>query len=572
MLMAKIEFKKRSPQSTRIAAWSTAIAVATTLGFIATSVRVLQLQFAPSERLQIAISDGTSHRSALVRRGDLTDRRGRLLATTSTGFRAFLDPAVADDPEQLGLRLQESIGVSNDEVNALLKGRLSRRYIPLPSILQDWQVEQLRAQPVPGVGIEQVPIRHYPHGDGGAPLVGMVGFEHTGLSGMEHAMEGDLEPVSGHIRMVRDATRRTMWLPPDGFDPGRDGESIRLSFDLYLQRIAEARLHEAVETHGAAGGRSVIIDPHTGELLAAAAVSRDDAESPARLRRNRCVTDPYEPGSTFKPFVWATATEEGIAHPQEVLKTPSSNPYRTSFGRSIRDAHPRGSSTWRQTLVHSLNSGMAIVAERLSHADMRKAIQKFGFGHTTGCGIPGETNGIMTSLKQWSAYTQTSVSMGHEIAVTPVQMARAFCVFASDGLLPPVSVRAIDDKEDVLTVRTLDPATAAIARETMRAVMTEGTGRRVQSEHYSMFGKSGTAQLPKETGGGYYEDRYISSFIAGAPVDSPRVVILCVIDDPDRSLGHWYGSSTAGPVVRDLIDRTLPYLGVPSDTELAIGH
>ena len=558
----------RSPQSSRIAGWGTAIALAATLGLVVIPVRVAQLMLAPSPQLAESLGDGISGRSPLVRRGDLYDRRGRLLATTTNGYRAFLDPSMADSVPRLGVQLQAAIGIPAVDVDAAARGKADRRYIPLPGLLEDWQVERLRTAPIPGVGIEQVPVRHYPHGPGGGPLVGMVGFEHTGLSGLEHALQASLEPDPGHIRTVRDAARRTMWLPPDGCDPGRDGNSVTLSIDLFLQQTAEDRLHEAVEALGAAGARAVMIDPHSGELLAVAAVSRSGTASPDRLQRNRCVTDPYEPGSTFKPFVWATATAHGLATPDEPLATPTSGPHRTTFGRAIRDSHPRGPSSWRETLVHSLNSGMAIVAERLSHAQMQAAVVRFGFGRDTGCGIPGETSGIVTGRSAWTQWTQTSVAMGHEIAVTPVQMARAFCVFATGGLLPPATIRAIDAGQEALTVRVIDQDTAALTRSTMESVMADGTGRRARSDQYTMFGKSGTAQLPMEAGGGYHEDRYVSSFIAGAPAANPSIVVLCVIDDPDRSLGRWYGGSTAGPVVRDLVDAALPYLGVAPDRHL----
>ncbi len=537
----------------------------TTAGLLCIPIRVWQLQQRPSPELAQAVAEDLSIRTPLVRRGDLTDRRGRVLATSSLGWRAFIDPSLVKDPTLLGFQLQRSIGVSPIDIQRRLSGRLHRRYVPIPWLLEDWQVERLRAEDIPGIGLERRAIRHYPLADTAESLVGIVGFEHQGLSGLEHSLHGVLESAKGRIVSVRDVRRRTMWIPPDGFDPGENGDSVRLSIDLVIQRMAEERLESAVDEYGAAGGRVVIMDPSTGELLAVADIDRTNTTQDAPLRRNRCVSDPYEPGSTFKPFVWAAATEAGLARPDETLPTPSQGPHRTSFGRRIRDAHDRGPTSWRNVLVYSLNSGMAIVAERMPHSLLRETVTKLGFGRITGCGIPGETVGIVTPTTKWSKYTQTSVAMGHEIAVTPIQMARAFSAFASQGRIPAATIHAAKDRSAPFSVPVFEPAIARLAQETMRRVMTEGTGKRVQSDQYSMFGKSGTAQLPKAEGGGYHEHRYVSSFIAGAPAEDTRLVVLCVIDDPDRSLGRWYGGSTAGPVVRDLIDGVLPYLGIAPD-------
>ncbi len=546
------------------------MAIAATAALLVIPARVVQLQVAPPAQLADAGSAG-GRSVPLVRRGDLLDRRGRVLATTTRGWRLFLDPGIADDPIRLGARLSERIGVPAIEIDRLLSGRLHRRYIPVPGLLEPWQVQRLRSEPIRGVALETRPVREYPTGTTAGSLVGLVGFEHDGLSGLEHGLDGRLEADEGSLRVVRDAARRTLWVPTNGFDPGRSGDTVQLSLDLEIQRMAEARLAQAVTECGAAGGRLVAMDPTTGEILAAADIM--EQPTPSRLQRHRCVSDPYEPGSTFKPFVWAAATEDGTARPDEVLATPSSGPHRTTFGRRIRDAHPKGPTSWRYVLIKSLNSGMAIVAERMRHERMRELVATLGFGRETTCGIPGETRGIVTREADWSNYTQTSVAMGHEIAVTPVQMARAFCVFAGDGSMPAATIHAVRDSGEILRTPIFDEQTARLTRETMQLVMSEGTGRRANSELYTMFGKSGTAQLPIAEGGGYHEDRYVSSFIAGAPAHAPRIVVLCVIDDPDRSLGRWYGGSTAGPVVRDLIDSTLPYLGVASDAAtVASGH
>jgi cell division protein FtsI (penicillin-binding protein 3) len=555
-------------QAQRCEAWSTVLLGLVALALMLIPLRVLQLQVWPSNELAKAAGSTQSTVLAMAHRGDVLDCRGRVLATSTLGWRVFVDPMGTKDLGLVGAHLAATIGLNASDVDRRLSGRQTSRFVPVSDVLPDAVVAPLRANPLRGVGLEPRPVRHYPNGQAAGNLVGLVGFDHTGLGGVEHAQQGRLEGRPGTIKSVRDTRRHTLWISPSAVTPAQDGGDVRLSIDLSVQTLTEQRLAQAVLELGAAGGRAIVLNPATGELLAVADVlgaNHPDKDANERLTRNRCGTDPYEPGSTFKPFVWATALEAGVVTQQETLPTPSNRPHRTSRGRRIRDAHYDGPATFRRVLVKSLNSGMAIVAERLTDAQMQYMVQNLGFGRPTGCGLPGETAGLVTTPTKWSHYTQTSVAMGHEIGVTTLQMVRAFAAFARDGTLPDLTLLARHDGEPVVHQRVFSVATAKAARSAMRDVMTQGTGKRVQSAMYSMFGKSGTAQMPKAQGGGYHEDRYISSFIAAAPADNPTIVVLCVIDDPDRSLGRWYGSSTAGPVVRDLVDQVLPYLGTTPD-------
>ncbi|MDY7107029.1 MAG: penicillin-binding protein 2 [Planctomycetota bacterium] len=565
-------------QARRIAAWGRLIVALLIVAMLGVLGRVVQLKLGPDPRMAEAVGTAISSRPELGRRGDLLDRRGRVIASSTVGYRLFVDPKEVEDIATIAVDLAAIIGGDPVEMDRLIQPRLHSRYVAVKQLLQPWQVEAIERAELRGVGLEPRLVRHYPYGDAAAALVGKVGFEHTGLSGMEHRFNERMLPEGGHLTYLRDARRHTLWIEPDGYVPGRDGRRVRLSIDLVIQQIVEEHVRAAVKRQNAGGGRMVVLDCRTGELLALFDILNpragwdEQTDDPARaidpaLGRNRCVTDPYEPGSTFKPFVWSLATELGKADLEEVLPTPAGPPgHRTGTGRLIRDAYYYGPSTWRRVLVKSMNAGMAIVAERMNHRQLRDVLRRFGFGEETGCGLPGESPGIVTTAKDWTSYTQCSVAMGHEIAVTPVQMVRAFSAFARDGTIPTPRLTAVSarDGEYRLIRRAVPESIALLTRDVMREVMIEGTGRHAQSEHYRLFGKSGTAQLPKKEGGGYHEDRYVSSFIAGAPLERPRIVVLCVIDDPDRAKGH-YGGAIAGPVVRDVIDATLNYLGVPPD-------
>ena len=576
-------------QSDRVLAWTRVGVVAVLVGLVIVNARVMQIKIDPGDELRQVMKPPVSVRTETARRGDIVDARGRVIATSLLGYRLFVDPQEVDDLQTIAADLAALIAADAVQIDRKIIKRPTSRYVVIDQLLDDWQVEAVRGAHLRGVGLEPRLVRQYPNGENAEALVGMVGFEHTGLAGAELSYDTRLGARDGRLEYVRDAHRKPLWLEPDAHAPGRHGDTIHLSIDLVIQEFAERRMSEAVEEFNAAGGRVVVLDSRTGEILALCDVirERDDIEvfitdemretHPA-LGRNRCVTDPYEPGSTFKPFVWAVATELGLADPDEVLPTPSAPVYRTTQGRSIRDSHYYGSVDWSTVLVKSINSGMAIVAERMTHQQLRNAVERFGFGRKTHCGLPGESLGLVTPAEKWSHYTQTSVPMGHEIAVTPVQMVRAFSAFARDGSIPLLRLTAAGQSSHARDIhqQVLSPETALLTRKILRRVMREGSGRPAQSDKYEMFGKSGTAQLPNPKEGGYFEHRYVSSFIAGAPFEAPRLVALCVIDDPDRSKGHW-GGSVAGPVVRDVLDDALTYLGVPGDKEpeavaLGAGH
>lgn len=569
----------QAEQGTRIVRVGLGLAVLLIAVYAGLFIRVAVLKIHPDPRLNGAAGAPFATRPELARRGDLVDREGRIIATSRIGYRLFVDPKEVQDLTTIAVDLAHLIGGDPAAYGRTILDRADSRYVVISHLLNDEQVEVVRQAGLRGVGLEPRLVREYSNEGVGSLVVGMVGFEHTGLAGMEHRFNRRMIPEDGRLTYLKDARGQPLWIEPAGIRPRNDGESVRLSIDLTIQDIAERRLRQAVEQYNAGGGRMVVLDPATGEILAMCDILRkrpgwkEVTTDPAReihpsLGRNRCATDPYEPGSTFKPFIWAVATEHGRARLDEVLPTPSGAPYVTSRGRRIRDAHYYGPSTWEKVLVKSMNSGMAIVGERMTEKEMQEAVRSFGFGRKTGAGLPGESIGIVTTPRNWGHYTQTSVAYGHEISVTPLQMVQAFAAFACDGMIPELRLTAVNDDElrAPLLRAPIKPETARLTRRIMGKVMTDGTGRESQSTRYTLFGKSGTAQLPrkKEDGGGYYEDRYVSSFIAGAPLEQPRLVVLCVIDDPDRSRGH-YGGVVAGPAVRDVMDEALAYLGVPPD-------
>jgi cell division protein FtsI/penicillin-binding protein 2 len=591
------------PASTRIRTWTRITLGCTMVALSLTLVRVAQLKLAPPDKLDAAAGRRTSERAELAPRGEVLDRRGRPLAMSLVGYRLYCDPAfiyergwdaakkrAKTDPNAVAecdpfrdaaIALAPVLRATPQQVHELLKSNAERRYVVLAQDVDEAQVDLLRELDLDGVGMETKLVRDYPAGGLASQLVGKVGFEHTGQAGVEDAFDRDLRPVPGHVKALRDAFGRTLWINRQDYVPGDPGDDVRLSIDLAIQESAERHLGAMVEDMNAGGGRVIVLDAQNGDVLAMADILRERpgwkeaTRDPSRkihpaLGRNRNFTDPYEPGSTFKSFVWARATQVGAARPSEIIPLPA-GPYTTPFGRTIHDVKYTGPVSWKTVLVKSLNGGMAMVAMRMSFEQLQQAVRDFGFGQKVAMGIPGESAGIVTGPGKWSKYTQTSVAMGHEIAVTPIQMVRAFSAFARDDgtmvqprlVLPRVGTeRGVERTGGSKSV--IDPQVLAVARDAMLGVVEEGTARKAQSAHYRMFGKTGTAELAVPGQRGYDRDRYVASFIAAAPATNPRLVVLCVIDDPDKRKGH-FGGSIAGPVVRDVVDDALQYLGVPYD-------
>jgi cell division protein FtsI (penicillin-binding protein 3) len=402
-------------------------------------------------------------------------------------------------------------------------------------------------------------------------LIGFVGEEHRGLDGVEFMLDRVLRGTDGMLSCLRDARRRAVWINRDGYDPADNGHDVRLSIDLTIQTIAERALAEAVLEFQAEAGELVVMDARNGQLLALANYPffdpADAGQVAAEARRNRCVTDPYEPGSIFKPIVWSAITQAGLADVAEKIDCTEAGFYVTAGGRRLHDSHGHGQLTWKGVLVKSSNIGMAIAGLRMDAARMHAAVGAFGFGQVTGSGMPGESVGIVNPVNRWNHYSLTSVPMGQEIAVTPLQMVRAFSAFANGGLMATPSFLAAEADFPIYQ-RAINADTADLTRQVLRQVVTDGTGRRAHSDQYTIWGKTGTAQVPDRINGGYIDRTYTGSFVCGAPLRQPRIIVMAVIHRPDPKIGY-YGGTVAGPACKRVVEQTLAYLGVPADNSEA---
>lgn len=540
--------------------------------------RVVMLQTIPPKQIAAKVGTQRSTQPLSGRRGTILDRRGRVLATTRVSQKLFVDPALIIDHSSFAEKVGYGLGYDPVDIDLALAERPKSRYLVLDRRLNDHRIEALKNLDVPGLATDPVLMRDYPQGPLAGQVIGFVGVDGTGLAGLEQTYEKRLAADPGKVRYLRDARGRALWVEADSYEKQVDGENIRLSIDAVIQAFAEENLAAAVKKYRAESGQLVVMDPRTGELLAIANYPQLDPnyfnKVKPEVRRNRVVTDVFEPGSIFKPIIWAALTQLKAADPNEIIDTTSIGVARTSKGRVLRDAKPHGRITWDQVLVYSSNIGMATVAERVGAEPLHEAMTRFGFGKPTGSGLPGEVGGVVHPLKKWTHYSITSVPMGQEVSVTPLQMVRAFSAIANGGMLLTPTITPTTGPGSQPTppgVRVLEQRIADYTRSVMRRQVTEGGGQKAESKLYELFGKTGTAQLPNFKSGGYYQDQYVSSFIAGAPADAPRLVIGCFITRPDRSIGH-YGGTVSAPAVKNVMEQSLLYLGVPPKTGAVYEH
>lgn len=548
------------------------VVIAITVVMFGLLARVAQLQARPSSPIASLRDSQTGTATLAAMRGALTDRRGRVIAATRIAFRMFCDPAHIEDRSTFCETIAFEIGLNPVELEMKLSGRSRSRYVVLNERLTDEQVEKFHLAEIPGIYLEPVIVRDYPQGNLAGTLIGFTGREGTGLDGLEFHWEDRLAAKPGQFAYLRDNRRRPIWVDGENYTPYEDGENIRLSIDIVIQGIAERELAKAVEQFNADSGQIIVIQPYTGEILAIATYPsydpRDFGSADQNQRRNRPVTDMFEPGSIFKPFVWAGLTEMGAARHEERVDCTTSGAWRMPNARVLHDVHGKGLISWHDVLKYSSNIGMARIAQRVEVQEVYDIMQSFGFGRPTGIDLPGELGGmlIMHEDRGAQSYSHGSWPMGQEVGVTGLQMVRAMSILANGGVMvePRIEMFLPGESDSLLPAqRVVSEHTARASLDSMRDSVLDGTGQKADSPYYDLFGKTGTAQLPNETGS-YHSDRYFSSFLGGAPVDSPRLVVGCFIRDPDRSIGH-YGGIVAAPAVRAVLEQSLIYLGVPTN-------
>jgi cell division protein FtsI/penicillin-binding protein 2 len=532
-----------------------------------------------------------------ARRGGIFDRNGILMAGTVQTETLFVDPKfMADEFEHNGQgmagmnqALDSLAGVidkSPDSVRKLLADHATSRYVRIADDINSSARDEIERLDLPGVGVVPSSRRIYPMGSIACHILGGVGSDGSGIEGIELQYDKILAGKDGFERLTKDARRRPIGVAAEDYLPPQHGQHLVLTIDSNIQMMAEQALAATCTENIAKRGEVIVMDPHNGEVLAMANWTAgypafDPAnlnDSPQDARRNRAITDPYEPGSTFKPFIAGPALMWNVTNPAEIWPVHGDH-YIAPDGRHVADdASYSDLCTW-DGLVKSSNILMSMLGERLGNARLYAAITRFGFGRETGIDLPGENPGKVNALKKWTNFSTESVSQGYELMVTPLQLARAFCVIANGGkLVQPRLVRGtLDADGQVLSTvqpvefdrlpQTLDRATAVELRRILCDVVIRGTARGHRSTVWNIAGKTGTSHI-SEGRSGYSATRYNSSFICCAPAEDPRIVVAFIVHDPS---GHLYfGGDVAAPGACRLVEEALTYLNVPGSPSLPL--
>lgn len=405
-------------------------------------------------------------------------------------------------------------------------------------------------------------------------VVGFASVDNKGLEGLEGLYDQVVTGEPVNRRVLRDARSGTVSSPTLSFGDAEPGKDLYLTIDIAIQHIVERELARAVEQSQARGGTAIVLDPHSGAVLAMASLPSFDPNRfrhfEASQRRNRVVADAFEPGSTFKMVTAAAALEANLVDPTDILDCGRGS--ITLNGIRINDHHPFDLLTFREVIAKSSNIGAIKTGLMVGRDLFYQQIQSFGFGAPTGIDLPGESSGMLRPAERWPRMATAYISFGQGISVTSIQLASAFAAVANGGqLLQPYVVRGVGRGDDIellhprptLRGMPITPGTARTLERLLEAVVTEGTGKKAAIDGYRVAGKTGTAQKA-EGGRGYSPTKFIASFVGFAPARTPAVVTLIVIDEPK---GGYHGGEVAAPVFSAIVREVLLYLRVPPERE-----
>ena len=493
-------------------------------------------------------------------RGRIMDRNGLVLAYNVPAPSLWAIPEdVQASPEQLAelARLLEM-------PLADLKQRLSdddKTFVWLKRQVDDAVAKKIAALGIKGIYQRSGYKRQYPDGEAAAHVVGFANIENLGQEGVELAFEKQLAGQSGSRRVIKDRLGRVVEDVREQVPPV-DGRDLQLSIDSKVQFFAYQKLRDAVLENKAKAGSVVVLDAHSGEILALANYPSYTPDRRVNLSgaqlRNRALTDTFEPGSTMKAFAVAAALEKGLVQPETMIQTAPGR--LTLGGATISDAHPQGLLSVAQVIQKSSNVGTVKMAMQLQPREMWESYAQLGFGQKPQLPFPGAVSGRLRPYKTWRPIEQATMSYGYGLSVSLFQLAHAYTVFARDGDLAPASL--LKTSEPVAGVRVFSQKNALAMRQMLQLVTQPGgTAQKAQTIGYSVGGKTGTTH--KQEGKGYSDKKYRGFFVGLAPVEKPRIVVAVMIDEPSN--GRYYGGDVAAPVFAETVQQTLRMMGLPPD-------
>ncbi|HYN53470.1 MAG TPA: penicillin-binding protein 2 [Methylotenera sp.] len=539
--------------------------IAVLLGFVALLGRSVYLQSFHKRFLQ---QKGDARYSRAItlpaQRGKITDRYGELLAISSPVESVWASPPDVVITAVQAKKIAGLLAIKTD----ILKKKLAnneREFVYLKRRISPELAAQVMKVGVPGVYLQREYKRYYPAADVTAHLVGFTGIDdkglgEKGLEGFELAKNPVLSGTTGSRRVIKDRAGHIVE-DLEAVKVPQDGHDVVLSIDRRIQYLAYRELLKAVEVNKATAGAAIVLDAKTGEVLAMANVPTYNPNNPKNIQgksRNRAIVDTFEPGSTLKAVIAAAALESGQYNLDSKIQT---SPGYLKIGPAIiHDTHPQGVLTLAQMIQKSSNVGAAKIALTLDRQYMWDIYNELGLGRTSGIGFPGEASGRLRPYKTWRPIEQATMSFGHGISLTLLQLARLYTVFANEGELRPISLLKIKDVP--VGQQVFSAITANHVKDMLEMVVQPGgTALKAQVLGYRVAGKTGTAH--KVGAAGYEADKYVASFVGMAPASNPRFIIAVMIDEPNN--GAYYGGTVAAPVFSAVMSDALRMYAVPQD-------
>jgi cell division protein FtsI (penicillin-binding protein 3) len=542
--------------------------------FLALAGRCFYLQYFKSDYfLDACLKQQQGLVSLKPQRGVILDCRGRVLAASNKIHTIFAEPRAIKEPKGTSTELAGIVDMGAHEICKLIMDGKNPGFVKIKA---DADVNQCSAAgKIYGIGVWSDWLRVYPMGCLAAHIVGFTSADNRGLGGIELQYDKELRGSGAEDIFLADVYRRPVQ-PKQQNGILADGAGIILTLDATIEEFAREALIKQYESYQAESAVAIVAEPKSGAILAL--VSLPDFD-PVDARStdpnnflNRAITDEFEPGSIIKPIVAAIALEAGVVNKVEEIFCENGSYSGKGFGRIGEYREGFGDLTVREILMHSSNIGMAKIGQRLGRDKLYEGLSIFGFGKKAGIDLPGEADGLLRPPGEWTGYSVTRVPFGQEISVTAIQLLRAFCILANGGCsVRPYLVKAMvgDDGQIIKLKQPTPPVGYVISPEVARwivadamvGVVNEGTGKRAKLEKWQVFGKTGTANIARSDQKGYSEDDYIASFVAGAPVEDPAIVVLVSIRKPNKKLGKGYtGGAVAAPVAAEIVEKTLTYL------------
>lgn len=554
------------------------IAIGLVVWMLAIGARLVQLQVNQHEELASrARSQQVGAIETSPSRGQLLDRQGRELARSIDTESFFADPREIPNTDNAARRIAAVTGQDRTELASRLSEakETNKKFVWIVRRLDIQSASKLDQLNLDGIYSRKEPKRYYPNDSLAAHVIGFVGTDEIGLSGVEQYYNEKIRGEAGKVFLERDRDRRAF----ESYEvQSHPGQTVVLTIDQTIQYRTEQALSAAVDRAHAKSGAAIVMDPRTGEILALANAPTFDPNQPAansaEARANGALQNIYEPGSTFKIVAYSAAIEKGLVKPDDKIDCQMGQ--ITVAGRLIHDGHPYGVLTVADALAKSSNVGAIKLSLLVGNESMYEYMKRLGFGSRTGIDLAGESPGILRTLSRWQPSSIGSLAIGQEVGVTPLQMATAYSVLANGGtLVKPHLLRELRAPDGSIlfqakpeTRPALKPETTEALRGMFEGVTLHGTAKKAQLDGYTAAGKTGTAQKVDPRTHAYSATKFIGSFVGFAPVKNPAVVIVVVIDEP---LGSYHGGDVAAPVFREIAEQILPELGVTPDVEFKSG-